>query len=118
MDYARILTNAKAGRELKEYQGARNAISLNKTISFGLVPVTAAALFGIQYKFPQKYVKQRQQVLLGVAGLAILTNIYAAISGSKIPTLEATLIDKYVLDLPFEQLKRYERGIHKFPNAK
>lgn len=79
MDYARILTNAKAGRELKEYQSAKNAISLNKTISFGLVPVTAAALFGIQYKFPQKYVKQRQQVLLGVAGLAILTNIYAAI---------------------------------------
>ena len=118
MDYARILTNAKAGRELKEYQGAKNAISLNKTISFGLAPVTAAALFGIQYKFPQKYIKQRQQVFLGVAGLTILTNIYAAIQGSKIPTLEATLIDKYVLDLPYEQLKRYERGIHKFPNAK
>ena len=83
-----------------------------------MVPVTAAALFGIQYKFPQKYVKQRQQVLIGVAGLAILTNIYAAVQGGKIPTLEATLIDKYVIDLPYEQLKRYEKGIHKFPNAK
>ncbi len=56
--------------------------------------------------------------MIGVGGLAILTNIYAAIQGSKIPTLEANLIDKYVIDLPYEQLKRYERGIHKFPNAK
>ena len=102
MDYARILTNAKAGRELKEYQGAKNAVSINKTVSFGLVPITAAALFGIQYKFPQKYIQQRQQVLIGVAGLAILTNIYAAIQGSKIPTLEANLIDRYVVDLPYE----------------
>ncbi len=55
---------------------------------------------------------------MGVAGLAILTNIYAAVQGGKIPTIEANLIDKYVLDLPYEQLKRYEKGTHKFPNAK
>ena len=59
-DYTRILQNAKAKKELAEYQSARNAVSVNKTVSFGVVPFVGIVLFGAHYKFPTKYVQQRQ----------------------------------------------------------
>ena len=54
--YSDILTHAKASRELRAYNSKKSAISINKGITFGLVPVSGFAYYAAQLKFPNAYV--------------------------------------------------------------
>ena len=50
--------------------------------------------------------------------LALLTNIWAAYSNSKIAPMEDRLIEKYVWTLDQPTLDKYSKGGHRFPNAR
>ena len=47
-----------------------------------------------------------------------LSNAWAFKCGNEIPEMEGRLIDKYVLNIHEEILAKYEKGHHKFPNAR
>jgi hypothetical protein len=106
-DYARILTTAKAHKDLKAYERILTSIGLNKLIDYGIVPLTLAGAAGAHYKFPGQHVDKRNKVLMGVGTVALLTNAWAFSSMQRKSGMEARLIEQYVIDLPDERLKRY-----------
>jgi hypothetical protein len=60
----------------------------------------------------------KERTAMGVAALAVLTNIRAFDASSKIPQIESRLIDKYVITLPESQLDRYANSKQVFPGAR
>ena len=52
--YARILSHAKATGELSKYERCKSAVSANKGITFGLVPLVGGAAYAhIWYSSPK-----------------------------------------------------------------
>ena len=49
-DYARILSHARATQELSAYERLFTAISVNKGVTFGLVPLVAGGAYAHIFK--------------------------------------------------------------------
>ena len=54
--WARILSDAKATKDLSAYSFASNCVAMNKFVSFGLLPLVLVVAGGHFYKFPAKMV--------------------------------------------------------------
>ena len=106
-DYARILQNAKAHKELSAYNRILTSISLSKLVDYAIVPLTVAGVAGAHYKFPGQHVDKRNMVCMVVGGIAVFTNAWAFSSMQRKAGMEARLIEQYVIDLPDERLQRY-----------
>jgi hypothetical protein len=117
-NYDRLLSDQKAYHELKEYKSKLAAISMNKAVMYGLVPITVLAIAGVHYKYPGKYKMYLERGAMGVGAIALLTNLRAYNASSQLPFIESRLIDKYVITLPEGQLDRYSSNKHVFPGAK
>ena len=77
-----------------------SAQSVNKAVTLGLLPVTALALFGHIHKTKPASTTMHMKVIAGVAGLALVTNIWSMQARASLSNYEQMLIDKYVLPLP------------------
>ena len=117
-NYTRLLTDQKAHADLKEYQAKLSAISMNKAVCYGLVPLTLVGIAAVHYKYPSKYQVYKERAAMGVGVVALLTNARAFDASSKIPHIESRLIDKYVITLPESQLDRYANSKQAFPGAR
>jgi hypothetical protein len=117
-NYAKLLSDQRAYSELREYESKLSAISMNKAVVFGLIPLTFIGIAAVHYKYPSKYQMYKERTAMGVAALAVLTNIRAFDASSKIPQIESRLIDKYVITLPESQLDRYANSKQVFPGAR
>ena len=117
-DYARIMTYARATKELSAYERCHSAISINKGISFGLVPVVGTAAYAHIYKTKPTDLSKHKQAIGATIGLAVLTNLWAVYSSQQIPKMEDHLMEKYVWTLDDETLSNYAKGGRRWPNAK
>ena len=117
-DHVRILQHARAHGELAAYQRLHSAVSTNKGVSFGLVPLVGLGAYAHIFKTKPTDLTKHKQAICATIGLAILTNVWAAYSSAQIPAMRETLTDKYVWTLPDQTLEKYAQGNHMFPNAK
>ena len=99
-NYTHILSSSKAYAELSKLNRMHTSQSVNKAVSFGLLPITAVALGGHIAKMKPASTQMHMKVMLGVFGLAFATNIWAMTARSSLANYEQMLIDKYVLPLP------------------
>ena len=80
-DYARILTHARATKELSKYENLKSAVTVNYGVT-GSVPVVAGAAFAHIFKTKPDNYSKHSKAVAGIVGLAILTNMFAAYSKS------------------------------------
>ena len=116
-DFARILTHAEATRELSTYNQYQSSISINKVVSFGILPVVGAAAYAHIWKTKPKDLTKHKQAIAATVVLAVLTNIWATYSSAQIPAMEDRLIEKYVWTLDNQTLDNYANR-RRFPNAR
>ena len=117
LDYARILSHARATRELGAYERLHTACSMNK-VTTGLVPLTAGAAYAHIFKTKPTDTSKHMKAIAVVGSLAFITNIYAVYARGQIAPTEDRLIEKYVMTLDDSTLTNYVKGNRRFPNAK
>ena len=116
--YARILTHARATKELISYERCHTAVSVNKGISFGLTPLVFAGAYAHIYKTKPTDLGKHKMAMAGTLALAVATNICALYMSSQyIPAMKHRLMEKYVYTLDDATLLNYTKGT-RFPNAK
>ena len=71
-DYTRILSAAKAHKDLASYNRIHTSISVNKMIDYAIVPLTVLGVAGAHFKFPGQMIERRNQVCMVVGGLALV----------------------------------------------
>ena len=76
------MTHARATKELSQYENCKSAISVNKGISFGLVPLVGTGAYAHIYKTKPTDLTKHKKAIGATIGLAILTNLWAAYSSS------------------------------------
>ena len=79
-DYARILTHARATSELSAYERCHSAISVNKGITFGLVPLVGGGAYAHIWKTKPTDISKHKKAVMVVMGLAGITNLWALYS--------------------------------------
>ena len=79
-DYARILMHAKATSELSAYERCHSAISVNKGISFGLVPLVGGGAYAHIWKTKPTDISKHKKAVMVSLGLAAITNLWALYS--------------------------------------
>ena len=103
---------------MAEYQSKLTAVTFNKYFMYSAVPLFLIVNAAAQYKYPAKFVNEKQKAAMGLGFICLVTNFRAFEANSKLPDIESRLIDKFVISLPEEQLNRYSNAKQVFPGAR